>query len=135
MKIVKLPKENLTDFINQLSLFGEIHAPVKRGERSFAFQPVKDPSEIELDYTRTILPLKKYFFRPIDNMFNFSQEKGYEIPLEEPDKKWVIFGVHSCDIHGLKILDLVFSGRYVDNYYFARRSNAAITPGIMIKRV
>ncbi|TET39712.1 MAG: hydrogenase, partial [Dehalococcoidia bacterium] len=61
MKIVKLPKENLVEFIGRLSLFGEIHAPTKRGERSFVFAPVRDLSEIELNYTRTILPLKKYF--------------------------------------------------------------------------
>ncbi|GAJ17938.1 unnamed protein product, partial [marine sediment metagenome] len=71
-------------------------------------------------------PLKKYFFKPIDTMFNFSAEKGYELPMEEPEQRNVFFGVHPCDIHGLNILDLVFSGRYVDNYYFARRNNAAI---------
>lgn len=126
MKIVKLPKENLVEFIGRLSLFGEIHAPTKRGERSFVFAPVRDLSEIELNYTRTILPLKKYFFKHIDIMFNFCAEKGYEVPAEEPHKKYVIFGVHPCDIHGLKILDLVLDGRYVDSYYFARRNNAAI---------
>jgi len=111
MRIVKLPKENLAEFIGCLRSFGEIHAPVKRGKRSFVFAPVKDLSEIELNYTRTILPLKKYFLKPIDTMFNFCAEKGYEAPVEEPDRKCVIFG---------------FSGRYVDSYYFARRSSAAI---------
>ena len=126
MKIVKLPKENLIKFIGGLNIFGEIHAPVRRDEKSFVFSAVKDLSEIELNYTRTILPLKKYFLKPIDTMFNFSAEKGYEIPVEKPHKKLVIFGAHPCDIHGLKILDLVFSGRYVDNYYFDRRIRAAI---------
>ena len=126
MKIVKLPKENLSKFVGCLNIFGEILAPVRRDEKSFVFSAVKDLSEIELNYTRTILPLKKYFLKPIDTMFNFSAEKGYEIPVEEPHKKLVIFGVHPCDIHGLKILDLVFSGRYVDNYYFDRRISAAI---------
>jgi len=126
MKIVKLPKENLAEFIRHLSVFGGIHAPIKKSEKSFVFAPIRNPSEIELNYSRTILPLKKYFFKPIDTMFSFSAEKGYEMPAEEPNKKYVIFGVHPCDIHGLKILDLVFSGRYVDSYYFARRSQAVI---------
>jgi len=126
MKIVKLPKENLAKFVSCLSSFGQIHAPVKRGEKSLAFGPVSDFAQIQLNYTRTILPLKKYFFKPIDTMFNFSAEKGYELPMEEPEQRNVFFGVHPCDIHGLNILDLVFSGRYVDNYYFARRNNAAI---------
>lgn len=126
MKIVKLPKENLAKFVSSLNSFGQIHAPVKRGEKSLAFGPVSDFAQIQLNYTRTILPLKKYFFKPIDTMFNFSAEKGYELPMEEPEQRNVFFGVHPCDIHGLKILDLVFSGRYVDNYYFAGRNNAAI---------
>jgi sulfhydrogenase subunit beta (sulfur reductase) len=126
MKIVKLPKENLAGFICHLSVFGGIHAPIKKSKKSFVFAPIRKPSEIELNYSRTILPLKKYFFKPIDTMFNFSAEKSYEMPAEELNKKYVIFGVHPCDIHGLKILDLVFSGRYVDSYYFAKRSRAVI---------
>ena len=126
MKIVKLPKKNLAEFIGHLNSFGQIHAPVKRGEKSFVFAPVTELTEIELNCNRTILPLKKYFFKPVDTMFNFCAEKGYEVPVEEQDKKYIIFGVHPCDIHGLKILDMVFSGRYVDSYYFARRRRALI---------
>ena len=126
MKIVKLPKKNLAEFIGHLNSFGQIHAPVKRGEKSFVFAPVTELTEIELNCNRTILPLKKYFFKPVETMFNFCAEKGYEVPVEEQDKKYIIFGVHPCDIHGLKILDMVFSGRYVDSYYFARRRRALI---------
>ncbi|KPK75734.1 MAG: hypothetical protein AMJ79_10010 [Phycisphaerae bacterium SM23_30] len=126
MKIVKLPKEKLAEFLSCLRAFGEIHAPTKRGEKSHVFAPLKEPAGIELDYTRTILPLKKYFLPPMETMFNFQAEKGYETPAEESDKKYIIFGVHPCDIHSLKILDLVFGGKYVDGHYFSRRSKAAI---------
>ena len=126
MKIVKLPKENNKEFIAFLSLFGEIHAPVRRGDESFAFTSVRDLSEIALDCTRTILPLKKYFFRPTEVMFNFSAQRGYEAPVEETDKRLVVFGAHPCDIHGLKILDIVLGGRYADSYYFTKRNQAVI---------
>ena len=126
MKIVKLPKENLMEFIGRLGVFGEIHAPTKKGNESFVFAPVRDLSEITFDFTRTILPPKKYFLKPIDTMFNFYAEKGYEIPAEDAHRRLVLFGVHPCDIHGLKILDVVFSGRCTDSYYFARRNRAAI---------
>jgi len=126
MKIVTLPKENFAEFIGHLCSFGEIHAPTKRGQKSLVFAPISDLFEIQLDYTRTILPLKKYFFRPIDLMLNFSAEKGYELSAQESDKKYVIFGIHPCEIHALKILDLVFGGRYIDTYYSARRSKVAI---------
>jgi len=126
MRTVKLPKENLLDFVGSLSSFGEIHAPTKRGASSFAFAPVTDLSEIRLDYTRTILPPKKYFLRPVETMFDFSTEGGYAAPAGESAERLVIFGVHPCDIQGLLILDLVFGGEYADSYYSARRNRAAV---------
>jgi hypothetical protein len=48
MKIVKLPKQNLEEFIARLSTFGDIHAPTRRGDGSFAFAPVTSLSEIAL---------------------------------------------------------------------------------------
>jgi sulfhydrogenase subunit beta (sulfur reductase) len=126
MKIVILPKKNFEGFVVHLLSFGELHAPVKRADNSIVFAPVSNASGTELNYTRTILPLKKYFFRPIDVMFNFDSENGYQLPSQEADKKYIIFGVHPCEIHGLKILDLFFSGKYVDPYYLARRSKATI---------
>ena len=126
MKILKLPRENLAEFVRRLRPFGEIHAPVKKGKNSYVFAPVSEAGEMDLNYLRTILPLKKYFFKPRDKMFNFSVEKGYEASADEPDKKYVFLGIHPCEIHGLKILDLVFGGRYVDSRYFARRGRAAL---------
>ena len=126
MKIVKLPKEDLKKFVTLLGIFGDVHAPIKRDDQSFAFAPVRDVSEIALNYTRTILPLKKYFFKPEETMFNFSAQKGYEVPVEKRDRKLIVFGVHPCEIHGLKILDIVMGGRYADSYYFTKRNSAVI---------
>ena len=125
MKIVKLPKKNLSNFVDSLKSFGEIHAPSKRGENSFAFTPVNGLSDIELEYTRAILPQKKYFIEPVETLFNFDAEKGYEDQVKQK-KRCVLFGVHPCDIHALNILDLVFKGRYEDGYYLAGRSAASI---------
>lgn len=128
MKIVKLPKENLSSFIDHLKSFGEVHAPQKKGKKSFSFQPVDDVSRVvvnEQSYTRTILPIKKYFHKPVDTMLKFSLDKGYEDAFEEEGKK-ILFGVHACDINALLTLDRVFSGKYVDTYYFRRRTEVAI---------
>ncbi len=126
MKIVKLPKENFEEFIARLGTFGEIHAPTKKGDGSFAFAPVTNPSKIALGCNRTILPLKKYLFKPVEVMFNFHTQKGYEAPTAETDKKLVIFGAHPCDIHGLKILDIVLGGGYTDSYFSARKNQVAV---------
>lgn len=128
MKILKLPKDDLYRFIESLKSFGEVHAPQKKGKRSFSFQPVKDASKVrvaEEGYTRTILPIKKYFHKPVDTLMTFSPEKGYEDAYEDEEKK-VLFGVHSCDIHAILTLDRVFDGKYVDTYYFRRRQRVSI---------
>jgi len=83
MKIVKLPKENFAEFITSLGTFGELHAPTRRGDESFAFAPVTSAAEIPLGCNRTILPLKKYFFKPVEVMFDFHAEKGYKAPADE----------------------------------------------------
>jgi len=126
MQIVRLPKENLDKFIKSLSRFGQIYAPIKKDANTYLFSKIEDSSQIDLRYNRTLLPPKKYLLPPTDSMFRFSAEVGYEEVKHGLDEKSILFGVHSCDIHGLRILDLVFSGRYVDNYYFTRRKNTSI---------
>ncbi len=126
MKIVTLPKKNLQDFYAVLTSFGTLYAPQQRGDREFAFDEVKDFSKIDLTYTRTILPPKKLFLPPQQPLLTFSDEKGYETADDSLFDNIVLFGVRPCDIHGLKILDLIFDGKFVDNYYFARREKVAI---------
>lgn len=126
MKILKLRKKHLNQFIKGLSKFGAIIGPIKRGESSYIFSEIKNPEEIEIGYNRTILPPKKYFLSPSQTMLEFSQEFGYREPKEEKEERKILFGLHACDIHAIKILDLVFSGKYKDNYYFKRRKNTAI---------
>lgn len=125
MKIVTLHKANLLSFLEATKAFGELHAPLRQGEKSCAFRKVNDVAEVQVDCLRTILPPKKYFMPPEQTMFSFSPE-GYRTENEEAGKKYVLFGLHPCDIHGIKILNLVFSGKYTDTYYFERRKHVAI---------
>ncbi|MDP2209145.1 MAG: 4Fe-4S dicluster domain-containing protein [Bacteroidota bacterium] len=126
MKILKLPKTNFKLFMEGLQNYGEVHVPKKKSSQSFVFGPMENTSEIAMDYLRTINPPKKYFFKPKDTLFNFSSTKGFTEVIEDSDKKIVLFGLHPCDIHGLKILDIVFGTNYPDKYYFARRKNVIV---------
>jgi sulfhydrogenase subunit beta (sulfur reductase) len=125
VKILKLPKDKLDFFASVVQQFGEVHAPVEQ-KGQFVFRPVTRWSEVRLDYTRTILPPKKYFLPPCETMLRFAGEAGYLPVMEGLDKRLVLFGVHACDVYGLNLLDLVFGGKYQDPYYQARRKNIAI---------
>jgi sulfhydrogenase subunit beta (sulfur reductase) len=124
MKTLRLPKGQLDFFTSVLQQFGEVHAPVER-DGAFAFRPLERWSEARLDYTRTILPPKKYFLPPKETLFAYDAV-GYTAASEELERKVILFGVHACDIYGINILDEVFGGEFPDPYYRARRRNVAI---------
>jgi sulfhydrogenase subunit beta (sulfur reductase) len=126
MNAVFLPRENLDRFLKNLEAFGEVYAPQPRGADEFAFEPLTDPSRVAVDYVRTILPPKKLLLPPENELFRFSHTTGYvNAGLNLPDQR-VLFGVHTCDIHALRLMDLVFLREYPDPYYRANRRNTAI---------
>jgi sulfhydrogenase subunit beta (sulfur reductase) len=126
MKLLKLPKRNFNEFVESLKRFGELHAPVRKGENTYVFAPIEDPSQIALEAIRTILPPKKYFYQPKTPMFNFDAQKGYSPVTAGIDRRLVLFGLHSCEINALNILDSVFAKDFRDDYYFVRRAGTAI---------
>lgn len=126
MKILKMAKENLDLFVSVLPAFGEVYAPVKRG-KGYVFDRPSKWSEVQMQYTRTMLPPKKLMLPPRETTFAFDPEKGYQDRLAEASKPMVLFGVHAYDIYGLNILDRVFAqSKYPDPYYIARRKNTAV---------
>lgn len=126
MKILKLAKENLDLFVSVLPAFGEVYAPIKRG-KTYVFDRPSKWSDVQMNYTRTLLPPKKLVLPPREPTFTFDPDKGYQDLLAEASKPMVLFGVHSYDIYGLNILDRVFAqSNYPDPYYIARRKSIAV---------
>ena len=124
MKYVKLPKDKIAAFVDNLKAHGAVYGPVKIGE-FYSFQKIKNSKEMSLDYTRTMISPKKFFLKLKENLFTFDEEKGkYEETLE--DKKIVVFGVHPCDINALKLMDKIYIDETPDKYYKTRRENTVI---------
>jgi sulfhydrogenase subunit beta (sulfur reductase) len=125
VKTLKLPKQRLDLFASVLQQFGEIHAPVEQ-DGGYAFRRLERWSDARLDYTRTILPPKKYFLPPRECLLRYRRDTGYEPYEEDLGRRIVLLGVHACDVYGLNILDEVFGGKYPDPYYQARRRHVAV---------
>ncbi len=126
MKILKMSKQDLDLFVSVLPAFGEVYAPVQRGE-GFAFERPSLWSDVRMNYTRTILPPKKLLLPPRETTFSFDPNKGFQDLLADANKPMVLFGVHSYDIYGLNILDRVFAqAKFPDPYYIARRKATAV---------
>jgi sulfhydrogenase subunit beta (sulfur reductase) len=120
-----LPKKYLFDFLEGIKKFGNIYGPVEKEKGCYIFSPLTDIKKLVLDYQRTILPPKKFVYPSNENLFQFTAEEGFLNPSEEPPRQ-ILFGIHPCDIHGLSILDEVFSRDYPDVRYFSRRNRTAI---------
>jgi sulfhydrogenase subunit beta (sulfur reductase) len=80
------------------------------------FSKISEAQDIAFDYETTILPPKKIFFPPRENIFTFSKEDdSIKIKQEELDsRKVALIGVKPCDVNALLILDEVMKKDYPD---------------------
>jgi sulfhydrogenase subunit beta (sulfur reductase) len=134
MRNLILPNDNLHGFVESLKDFGDLYLPENRGV-NYTYQLWDEFNEeitqeyllsIFNDYNRTTLPPKQFFYPPLQKLLAFSDDEGYEEILEIPENNRIIYGVHSCDIHGMWILDEVFTRYYIDTYYTRLRRKTLI---------
>lgn len=127
MNVYRLPEGRLSPFLERLGRQAEVYVPERRPSGDTVFAPLTDPERVAVGYTRTTLPLKKFFAPPSEVMFRFAEGKGYAVPEEAAAvRRRVIFGAHACDLHGLHILDRTFLRGQPDPYYASCREATAL---------
>jgi len=126
LRYVKLPFDKRKEFLSALKSYGNLYAPVSISEHSYDFEQIDSVSEIRFDYNRTVLPPRKYFFPPNETMFTFNKKDCRLIDAYKDEGAFVIFGMHACDIIGLRVLDSRFIDDQPDTYYKKRRENGII---------
>ena len=95
------------------------------GKDQFAFGPITDAGKLRLDYGTTILPPKKYLLPQEEVLFTFQTADLKATPQIDSQPR-VLFGVHTCDIHALGLLDAVFATGQRDEHYMQRRAATLI---------
>jgi sulfhydrogenase subunit beta (sulfur reductase) len=126
MQTLRMSCNLLPGFLEALRSFGTLIAPVERVPGVFTLQPIEDVATARPDALRTVLPFKKLLLKP---SFCMLERGGGESCRESADNDVgpvVLFGVHSCDIHALKILDLLYLSDYVDPYYKRNRGRLTV---------
>ncbi|RLG46119.1 MAG: hydrogenase [Thermoproteota archaeon] len=126
MMYLKLPREDFDAFFKNLQEYGKIYGPVKTGSSAYNFKEVTTLDEMDLSYNRTIVPPKKFFVGLKEKIFEFDEKRAEFREVIEDDPRKVIFGIHSCDIHALKLLDKIYLEDMADKYYLERRRNAIL---------
>ncbi len=126
MRYIKISKENTYRFLDLLKQKGTLYAPQKISEKFYDFCEVNDVSDVSFDYNRTIRPPRRFFYPEEETMFTFDTARVELYPMEPKDERIILFGVHACDIVGLRIMDAKFLDDLPDPYYEKRRKNGII---------
>jgi sulfhydrogenase subunit beta (sulfur reductase) len=126
MQSLRMKAELLPTFLESLKRWGTLYSPVEKAPNVFALEAIEDVSRARPDALRTILPFKKLLMKP---RFTMMERADGSPPVESRDNELgpvVFFGGHACDVHALRILDLLYLSDYVDPYYRRNRNNLTV---------
>ena len=128
MQTLSLDAGRLPDFIATLMEQSSVWAPVEIGPGSYSLQILDDASQARPDALRTVVPFKKLLLAPSFSMVSggFAATDGLTVDDHGMSGPMVLFGAHACDVHALKILDLLYLTHYVDPYYAAKRDKLLV---------
>ena len=114
-----MPKNVLPDWVSQLTSKFRIVGPTKKHGK-YVFDEIKNIEHLYLESPPTAIPPKKYLFPPRETLLQYRLD-GSRIEATLDSEPTVIFGLHTCDIHAIKLLDHTFSTGFNDQNYQARR--------------
>lgn len=119
-----LKNTHLPRFLELLCAFGELHGPMLNEHGVLCFAPLPSASELQLNYSRTQIPPKKYLFPFREELLQY--QKGNYRQAIAHGSETVLFGVHPCDLDGIAYLDRVFLNEQPDPCYSARRTSVTL---------
>jgi len=114
----------LSEFLETLRLFGELHGPTVSDTGVAAFSPLDHTSDLRLDYQRTQIPPKKYLIPFREEILHYSEGNYWQNHPQVPEI--ILFGIHPCDLDGIAYLDRVFLGDRPDPCYADRRARLTL---------
>ena len=125
MSLMVLDKGAVAPLVEAMMADYRVVGPQAKGPQ-FAFGAISDPGQLRLDYNTTILPPKKVLQPPQERLASFTMGGKPAIEDIVEAVPTVLFGVHTCDLHALQLLDKAFSEEYPDAHYLARREQTVI---------
>jgi sulfhydrogenase subunit beta (sulfur reductase) len=118
-------KQAMDLFVANLMAEYRVVGPVAKGSQ-FAFGEIEDPAQLRLGYNTSILPPKKYLQPPDERLMTFTRtgKPVVESVMDAPPT--AILGIHTCDLHAIRVLDAAFSQGYPDAHYLRRREQTLL---------
>jgi sulfhydrogenase subunit beta (sulfur reductase) len=124
MSLRTMPKSALTEWIEHLTAGYRLIGP-RPVNGQFSFDEVHSASEIDLGYPTSVLPPKKALAPQREELVRFDRQKNTAKAYFD-ERPTVIFGMHTCDLHAISLLDQAFGRGMPDQNYAARRENTTI---------
>lgn len=123
MKPKMLSPQELREFVARMLQERKVMAPVFR-DGVYVCEWLENAEELALPAGGIPrVSAKKALLPPTEVLFHYKVGKATEATVPPPPPKpQVLFGVHPCDVRGIKVLDAVFSAQpHPDGLYTARR--------------
>lgn len=123
-----MSRAEINDFVRSLVAAFEVLG-VQRKRGRIVLDPVDDPGNLMLDFSPRVHSPKKFLFPNWEKLFRFRVGSEVLLEGERASAPRVIFGMHPCDLHAVRVLDdCLFDGE-ADSAYRAKRE-ASILVGV-----
>ena len=127
MQTFRMNSTLLPELLEALKCWGRVWAPVERAPGVFSLEVIDDDvGRARPEALRTIVPFKKLLLKPRFAMLSGRTGETPTDPHDNDAGAQVLFGVHACDVHALKILDLLYLTDYADPYYQRNREQLVV---------
>jgi len=115
-----MSRREVEQFVRSLSRAFEV-VGVREERGRLTLGPIDDPAELQLEFPPYVHSPKKYLFPNWEKLFHFRLDGRVLLEEERAALPRVIFGMHPCDLHAVRILDdCLFDGE-ADSAYQAKR--------------
>ena len=122
-----LNKDNLVPLLRKLRKGGRLVAPVQNRHGDTMFTVVDDFDEQHIDLkNQAQASLKPFFFPQEDTLYTYQTSEGYNFEPVKSSEPTVFFGLRSCDLTAILYMDVIFSQKSPDPFYFERRREAIL---------
>ena len=115
-----LSKAHLSYWLRQLRKEAELIGPLRLIDGDIVFSSVENIHDIVVDCPANLPSPKEFLFPQREEMYKFSP-KGAQ--RSGNNSKRVIFGIRSCDMSAVGLMDTFYGGKCEDDFYTERRNN------------
>jgi ferredoxin len=127
IKNASIKSDDLLKLLQRVGAERTLIAPVRDDRyEDINFLPVSDVAQICLDYENTTTSPKEFFFPQSECMFIFSGTSHATIEPRDISEDIVLFGIRSCDVKGIEVLDKFYERNFEDNYYLDKRKKSVL---------